>query len=80
MVPENNAMKSRRIGTNIPNAVKTICLEGVMFADAAGAGSEDLRFFISRFVISAEFITLILIEARSQHSHNVSIFLNLLRS
>jgi hypothetical protein len=57
-VPENSATKSKRIGTSIPSVIKIICLEGVMFADAAGAGSESLRFFMSRFVISARFIVL----------------------
>jgi hypothetical protein len=56
IVPENNATKIRRIGINIPKVVKIICLEGVMLADAAGAGSEDLRFAMSRLVISAGFI------------------------
>jgi hypothetical protein len=56
IVPENNATKIRRIGINIPKAVKTICLEGVMLTEAAGAGSEALRFAISLPFISAELI------------------------
>jgi hypothetical protein len=53
MVPENSATNSKRIGTRITRAEKTICLEGVILAEAAGAGSDSLRVCISRLFISA---------------------------
>jgi hypothetical protein len=57
MVPEKSATEIKRITEEIAKVINTIRLEGVIFADAAGAGSEALRFFMSRFVFSAGFIS-----------------------